>query len=63
MHTYGGAWDVFRMIDATRIGSADPQRVVLNIKDTFHHAHVTIEPATASTNPFASSWRGFRCGS
>jgi type VI secretion system protein ImpL len=63
MKKYGGAWDVFRLIDGTRIGSADPQRVVLNIQDTYHHAHVTIEPVTASTSPFALSWRGFRCGS
>jgi hypothetical protein len=65
MKKYGGAWDVFRLVDSTRIGTTDAQqRVILNIKDTYHHAHVTIDPATASTSPLASStWRQFRCGS
>jgi type VI protein secretion system component VasK len=65
MKDYGGPWDVFRMVDSTRIGAPDAQqRIVLNIQDRYHHVHVTLEPSSASTSPFASSsWRQFSCGS
>ena len=65
MKNYNGAWDVFRMIDETRIGTPDAQqRIMLNIQDHYHRVHVTVEPSTASTSPFASwAWRQFSCQS
>lgn len=64
MHNYGGPWDLFRMIDETRVsGRADAQQwILLNIKDTYHRVHVTLESSSASTSPFASwDWRRFSC--
>ena len=62
---FTGPWAWFRMIDATRIGTADAQqRIGLNIVDSYHRVRVTVEPARAGTNPFASgSWRQFSCES
>jgi len=62
---FQGAWAWFRLIDATRVGNPDAQqRIGLNIADSYHRARVTVEPARATGNPFASgSWRQFRCES
>src|SRR5262249_9509511 len=62
---YGGAWAWFRMIDDARVGTPDPQqRIMLNLKDTYHRVHVTVEPARATGNPFADPpWRQFKCES
>jgi type VI secretion system protein ImpL len=60
---FGGPWGLFRLIEATRIGSPDAQqRVVLNLQNKYHSVRVTIEPGRASPSPFATSdWRQFRC--
>ena len=59
---YGGAWAWFRMIDDTRVGIPDPQRVVLNIQNRYHRVHVTVESARAGDSPFTTgSWRQFSC--
>jgi type VI secretion system protein ImpL len=60
---FGGAWGLFRLIDATRVGAPDAQqRVVLNLQNKYHSVRVTIEPGRASPSPFATSdWRQFRC--
>jgi type VI secretion system protein ImpL len=66
MKTYGGPWAWFHMIDDTRVATApDPQqRILLNLQNRYHRAHVTVEPSSASTNPFASwDWRQFSCQS
>jgi type VI secretion system protein ImpL len=66
MKTYGGPWAWFRMVDDTRVATAaDPdQRIVLNIQNRYHRVHVTVEPSTASANPFVSwDWRQFSCQS
>jgi type VI secretion system protein ImpL len=62
---FTGAWAWFRMIDSTRIGTSDAhQRIDLNIVDSYHRVRVTVEPAKAGVNPFASgSWRQFSCES
>jgi type VI secretion system protein ImpL len=62
---YGGPWALFRMIDETRVGAPDAQqRIMLNVKDTYHRVHVTVEPGRATGNPFATgSWRQFSCES
>jgi hypothetical protein len=53
------------MIDDTRAGAPDAQqRIGLNIQNTHHRVHVTVEPGRASANPFATgSWRQFNCES
>ena len=64
--TYPGPWAWFRMIDATRVAAApDPQqRILLTLQDRYHRVHVTVEPSSASANPFASwDWRQFSCQS
>jgi type VI secretion system protein ImpL len=64
--TYAGPWAWFRMIDATRVATApDPaQRILLTLQDRYHRVHVTVEPSSATTNPFASwDWRQFSCQS
>jgi type VI secretion system protein ImpL len=62
---YGGPWALFKLIDATRMGLPDPQqRIMLNVKDAYHHVHVTVESARAAANPFAiPGWRQFSCES
>jgi type VI protein secretion system component VasK len=66
MKAYGGPWAWFHMIDDTRVATApDPQqRILLNIQNRYHRVHVTVEPSSASANPFASwDWRQFSCQS
>jgi type VI secretion system protein ImpL len=65
MKNYVGPWDLLRMTDQTRIAGPDAQqRIILNVQDHYHRVHVTIEPATAATSPFASwTWRQFSCQS
>jgi type VI secretion system protein ImpL len=60
---YQGAWAWFRMVDAMRVGAPDAQqRVGLIVQDKYHRVRVTIEPARATGNPFATgSWRHFSC--
>jgi type VI secretion system protein ImpL len=62
---YGGPWAWFRMIDDTRVGAPDAQdRIGLNIQNRYHRVRVTVEPARATGNPFATgSWRQFSCES
>jgi type VI secretion system protein ImpL len=62
---FDGPWAWFRMIDAARIGNPDAQqRIGLNIQDSYHRVRVTVEPARATGNPFATgSWRQFSCES
>jgi type VI secretion system protein ImpL len=62
-HTFPGAWGLFKLIDATRVGAPDAQqRVVLNLQNKYHSVRVTIEPGRASPSPFATAdWRQFRC--
>jgi type VI secretion system protein ImpL len=61
---YSGPWAWFRMIDDNRMASADPQRVLLNIKNKYHSVRITIEPSSAALNPFGSgTWRQFSCES
>jgi type VI secretion system protein ImpL len=63
---YGGPWAWFRMVDATRVATApDPgQRILLTLQDRYHRVHVTVEPSTATTSPFATwDWRQFSCQS
>jgi type VI secretion system protein ImpL len=62
---FQGAWAWFRMVDATRVGSPDgQQRIGLIVQDHYHRVRVTVEPARATGNPFASgSWRQFSCES
>ena len=63
--TYGGPWGWFRLIDDNRVGAPDPQqRIALNIQNVHHGVRLTVEPARAAANPFASgSWRQFSCES
>ena len=62
---YGGPWAWFRMVDDHRAGAPDAQqRIGLSIQDSYHRVRVTVEPARATGNPFASgSWRQFSCES
>jgi type VI secretion system protein ImpL len=61
---YGGPWALFRMVDATRAGTPDGQRILLNIQNPHHRVKAIIEPARVGGNPFASgSWRQFVCES
>jgi type VI secretion system protein ImpL len=63
---YGGPWDWFRLVDDTRMAAAPDaqQRIMLNVQDHYHRVHVTVEPSSASTSPFASwNWRRFSCAS
>jgi type VI secretion system protein ImpL len=60
---YQGPWAWFRMVDAMRVGAPDAQqRIGLIVQDHYHRVRVTLEPARATGNPFASgSWRQFTC--
>jgi type VI secretion system protein ImpL len=62
---FTGAWAWFKLVDATRVGTVDAQqRIGLNIADSYHRVRVTVEPARATANPFASgNWRQFVCES
>jgi len=62
---YQGPWAWFRMVDAMRVGAPDAQqRIGLVVQDHYHRVRVTVEPARATGNPFASgSWRQFTCES
>ena len=62
---FNGPWAWFKMIDATKVGTPDPQqRIGLNISDSYHRVRVTVEPARATGNPFAvTNWRHFVCES
>jgi type VI secretion system protein ImpL len=61
---YGGPWALFRMIDATKPGTQDGQRILLNIQNPHHRVKAIIEPERVGANPFASGqWRQFVCES
>ena len=63
---FGGPWAWFRMVDTARLAAApDPgQRIMLTLQDRYHRVHVTVEPSSATTSPFASwDWRQFSCQS
>jgi type VI secretion system protein ImpL len=61
---YNSPWAWFRMIDDNRMSVADPQRVLLNVKNKYHSVRITVEPSSAGLNPFTSgTWRQFSCES
>jgi type VI secretion system protein ImpL len=60
----GGPWAWFRLIDETRIGAPDPQRVLLNVRNPHHSIRITVEPGSAGASPFTTgAWRQFTCES
>jgi type VI secretion system protein ImpL len=62
---FDGPWAWFKLIDATRLPSAqsDTDLVsVLRFQTKHHQAQVTIEASNATSNPFgARDWRQFTC--